>query len=400
MRLLRPGDVVYAPELDAPWLRWVIDVLLAGISSGSVMISVSVSAEPSERPTSSIAAYILGVTLGALLLVRRRWPGLVLVGSLVAVTVYNLTDFPSIAPVWPLIIPLCTMAAAGRLMFAAVVGLLAFASSSVWLAYQNVDLTLSLIDGIFRELLLVIGALFLGDSMHSRSRWSEEVRQRLEGEANQQLIDERLRIAQELHDVTAHTLAVVGIQMGVAHDLVARDLEAGRAALRTARDINNEAIAELQAAVHVLRNGQSKGQGKPSPELTPLPGVADIGTLVDRARVSPLKIDLVEEGDPAQVRPAAGLAIYRIVQESLTNVLKHANATLVEVELEYRGDGVAVTVRNNGTGATPPARGPSRPKGGHGLTGMQERATSLGGWLTAGPDTDGRYTVSGWIPAP
>lgn len=394
MRLLRPGDVVHAPQLDTPWLRWVIDVLLAGVSSGSVMISVSVSAEPSERPTSSIAAYILGVTLGALLLVRRRWPGLVLIGSLIAVTIYNMTDFPSIAPVWPLIVPLWTMAAAGRLMFAAIVGLLAFASSSVWLAIQNVDLTLSLIDGIFRELLLVIGALILGDSMHSRSRWSGEVHQRLEGEANRRLTDERLRIAQELHDVTAHTLAVVGIQIGVAHDLVARDLEAGRAALRTARDINNEAIAELQAAVHVLRNGQSRS----SPELAPLPGVSDIGTLIDRARMSPLEIDLIENGDPAQVRPAAGLAIYRIVQESLTNVMRHANATLVQVELEYRGDGVAVTVRNNGTGATP--RGPSKPKGGHGVAGMQERATSLGGRLTAGPGPGGQYTVNGWIPAP
>ncbi|MEW9547171.1 sensor histidine kinase [Nonomuraea sp. NPDC050783] len=395
MRLLRPGDAVHAQQqLDTAWLRWLIDVLLAGLSSVSVMISVSVSAEPSERPASSIAAYILGVILGGLLLLRRRWPGAVLLGSFVAVSIYNLTDFPSIAPVWPLIIPLCTMAAAGRLLFATVVALLALASSSVWLTYQNVTLTLSLIDGIFREVLLVIGALVLGDSLHSRSRWSGEVRRRLQREADQRLTDERLRIAHELHDVTAHTLAVVGIQIGVAHDLVARDLEKGREALRTARDVNNEAIAELQAAVHVLRAGEEK-----PPELAPLPGVADIATLVERAGLPRLKIELVEEGDPARVRPAVGLAIYRIVQESLTNVLKHSNATSARVELEYRNDGVGVTVTDNGTSAAP-AREPATVKGGHGLAGMRERATSLGGRLTAGVGDDGHYTVTGWIPMP
>ncbi|RKN47861.1 sensor histidine kinase [Micromonospora endolithica] len=372
---------------------WLVDLLVAGAGGAAITVHTSVATEPTSH-SSSLAAYAFGVVLGGLLLVRRRWPTGVLVGSLLAVVVYNLTDLPSVSPTWPLLVPLYTVARTGRMLLAGLVGGSMLAVSVGWIAWTE-RRPLEALDGALREAVLLALVLALATATRNRERWARELRARLRVEQEQRdreldrrLISERLDIARELHDVTAHALAVVGIQAGLARELMHDDPEAAQEALDTARRVNVEAIGELQAAVRVLRTGdESTG-----PSLAPTPGVAQLPALVDRAVSSGLHVELVQTGAHRTVAPAVGLTLYRIVQESLTNVLRHAAATRATVELEHTGGNVRLRVTDDG-------RGPTATYGeGHGLAGMRERATSVGGTFAAGPGERGGFVVDAWLP--
>ncbi|KXK63800.1 hypothetical protein AWW66_01055 [Micromonospora rosaria] len=382
-----------APEQRRTRFTWLIDLLVAGAGGAAITVSTSVAAEPTSR-SSGLAAYVFGVILGSMLLFRRQWPAGVLVGSLLTVLVYNMTDFPSVSPIWPLLVPLYTVARAGQLLIASLVGSSMLLISISWIAWSE-HLPLEVLDGAIRESVLLALVLALAVALRNREMWARELRARMrmeqdqrERELGRRLIEERLAIARELHDVTAHALAVVGIQAGLARELMHDDPEAAQEALDTARRINTEAIGELQAAVRVLRGGDEPQR----PGLTPTPGAEQLYALIDRTIESGLRIELVESGPRRSVAPAVGLTLYRIVQESLTNVLKHSDATSATVEVEYSDEGVRVQVVDDG-------RGPVTPSGeGHGLTGMRERATSIGGSLSAGPGDHGGFVVEAWLP--
>ncbi|MGN9809188.1 histidine kinase [Micromonospora sp. BQ11] len=371
---------------------WWVDLLVAGVGGAAITVSTSVATEPTSR-SSSLAAYLFGVILGGMLLVRRRWPTGVLVGSLLTVVVYNLTDFPSVSPIWPLLVPLYTVARAGRMLVAALVGGSMLLISIAWIAWSE-RLPLDVLDGALRESVLLALVLALATANRNREMWTRELRTRLrmeqehrDREVGRRLIEERLGIARELHDVTAHALAVVAIQTGLARELLHDDPDAAQEALDAARRVNVEAIGELQAAVRVLRGGDEP----PQASLTPAPGVEQLPALVERTIDSGLAVELVETGVRRAVAPAAGLALYRIVQESLTNVLRHSDATSATVELHHCDQGVRVRVRDDG-------RGPTSGEG-HGIVGMRERATSIGGSLAAGPGEHGGFVVEAWLPA-
>ncbi|MEV1146166.1 sensor histidine kinase [Micromonospora sp. NPDC049799] len=373
---------------------WWVDLLVAGVGGAAITVSTSVATEPTSR-SSSLAAYVFGVLLGGMLVVRRRWPTGVLVGSLLTVVVYNLTDFPSVSPIWPLLVPLYTVARAGRMVVAALVGGSMLLISIGWIAWSDL-LPLDVLDGALRESVLLALVLALATANRNREMWTRELRVRLRMEQEQRdrelgrrLIEERLGIARELHDVTAHALAVVGIQAGLARELLHDDPDAAREALDAARRVNVEAIGELQAAVRVLRGGDEP----PHAGLTPAPGVEQLPALVERTVDSGLPVELVETGVRRAVAPAVGLTLYRIVQESLTNVLRHSDATCATVELDYSARGVRVRVGDDG-------RGPASASGeGHGIVGMRERATSIGGSLSVGPGEHGGFVVEAWLPA-
>ncbi len=212
-------------------------------------------------------------------------------------------------------------------------------------------------------------------------------------DADQQAVPadgERLRLARELHDTIASAIAVIAIQAGVAdHALECCQTEPERAreALRTIRAASLQALDELQATVTTLR-GKAGGRG-------PRPGVAQLDALTGMAGAAGLRVELAVVGAARPLPPAVDLAAYRIVQEALTNVLRHAGPATARVRLTYRERDLSVQVDDDGRGA-----GGRRPSGGggNGLLGMQERIAALGGRLEARPRPGGGFRVVATIP--
>jgi len=219
---------------------------------------------------------------------------------------------------------------------------------------------------------------------------------RLEIERDQQAqiatAAERARIAREMHDVVAHSLSVVISQADGGRYAAAADPAAAERALTTIADTGRSALADLRRILGVLRDGDG------AVALTPQPTQDDLRTLLTPLRQAGLEVSLEEFGTPQQVPAPTGLGIYRIVQESLTNVLKHAGpAATARVVVHWHPDHLELTITDTGTPGRTDAQ-PAPPPGGHGLVGLRERATMLGGDLVAGPRPDGGWLVRATIP--
>jgi signal transduction histidine kinase len=249
---------------------------------------------------------------------------------------------------------------------------------------------------------LVAGALwFIGDSVRERRRYlagraeQDAQRRRAEEERGRQAVrEERVRIARELHDVVAHSLSVVTVQAGVGRKVGSvRPAEALRA-LRAVELSGRGALEELRRILGLLRDDDERAS------LAPAPGLADLDELAESVRAAGIPVGLAVTADPAQLPPAAALTVYRIVQEALTNVVKHARRAEAWVRVRADQGGVRVTVTDNGGGAAadPGAPGPV-PAARHGIVGMRERAVAFGGTLDAGPRPEGGFQVTAFLPA-
>jgi signal transduction histidine kinase len=196
------------------------------------------------------------------------------------------------------------------------------------------------------------------------------------------VVDERTRIARELHDIVAHSVSMIVVQAGAAAQVAEEDPMYARRTLETIRSTGANALAEMRRTVTMLRDGQV--------ELAPQPGVElGLPALVDAAREGGLDAMLAVEGDPRPLPAGLNLAAYRIVQEALSNVRRHASATRVSVRLRYATDAVCIEVTDDGVGA-----GELRP--GHGLIGMHERTSIYGGHLET--ETNDGFTVRAQLP--
>lgn len=205
------------------------------------------------------------------------------------------------------------------------------------------------------------------------------------------LVEERTRIARELHDVVAHSVSVMVVQAGAAEQVVGEDSEYVRTALRTIRTTGTGALSEMRRVVAMLRENDETG------ELAPQPGIASLAGLVEEARVGGLDVSLVVEGDSRPLPVGLDLAVYRIGQEALTNVRRHAGATSATVVLRYGENDVELEVRDDGAGVSSDAQ----IAGGHGLIGMRERAALYGGRLetVSGNAVSGNgFTVRAVLP--
>jgi signal transduction histidine kinase len=201
--------------------------------------------------------------------------------------------------------------------------------------------------------------------------------------------DERARIARELHDVVAHSLTVMVIQAGAARRLVDRDPERVVEVAATIKTMGREALDEMRRLVGVLREADER------PELAPQPTVAEIEALAERARAAGLEVELTVEGERRDLPPGVDLSAYRVVQEALTNTIKHANASSATVAVRYGEGELFVAVTDDGTGSGSEV---DMPSGGHGLTGMRERVSLYGGELEAGERDAGGYEVRARFP--
>jgi signal transduction histidine kinase len=237
----------------------------------------------------------------------------------------------------------------------------------------------------------------LGEFVGARRAYQAEVEQRLslleverDHQARMAVAAERARIARELHDVVAHAVSVIVVQADGAAYAVRSQPELAERAVQTISATGREALTELRRLLGVLRSEEAAG------ELTPQPGTQSLSELAERVRAVGLPVRLEIAGDVDDLPAGVGLGIYRIVQEALTNSLKHAGpGTKAVVRVERDGDEVSLDIRDDGRQAAHSLVGVS---GGNGLIGMRERALVFGGSLDAGPRPDGGWQVRARLP--
>jgi signal transduction histidine kinase len=256
--------------------------------------------------------------------------------------------------------------------------------------------------GLVAPTVLAAAAWVLGDSMRIRRAYLasvEERASRLERERDQQIqiaaSAERSRIARELHDIVAHSLSVMVAQADGATYAMERDPDRAHDAMRTVAETGREALTEMRRLLGVLRTSE------PTIDTTPQPSVEQVTELVDKVRDAGLSIELRLRGQPRTLPAGMGLAAYRIVQEALTNTLKHAGPRAhAQVTIEYRDEVMEVRVEDDGRADAVVPRQADDRRPGQGLLGMRERAAVYGGRIVARPGPDGGYRVDALLPIP
>lgn len=249
-------------------------------------------------------------------------------------------------------------------------------------------------DSLLLTLVVTLVAVLLAALVRTEQARLEALRQRaasLERErdaaAREATVGERLRIARDLHDLVGHGLSSMAVQSSSARMLLDRgEVEAARQRMTAVESTSRSAMREMRQLLDVLRDEQDTGR-------TPSPTALDVGDLVAAARRGGLEVTLTHDGPLEEVPAGVGLAAYRLVQESLTNVMKHAPGARVDVVLDARRHELLLEVRDRAAGDRPPVPA----AGGHGLTGMRERVTGLGGALDVGPTGDG-WRVAARLP--
>ncbi|MBF4574225.1 sensor histidine kinase [Herbiconiux sp. VKM Ac-1786] len=241
--------------------------------------------------------------------------------------------------------------------------------------------------------LALVLLVVVGESIRSRRARYDELRRRAAERRLGAAQAERVRIARELHDVLAHSLSQINVQAGVGLHLIDRDPEQGRAALANIKAASKTALDEVRSVLGVLRD-----EAAGAAPLVPEPGLAQLPALVDGVRdqgvAVALELRVPEGAEPAR---AVQLAAYRIVQESLTNVLRHSGGAAARVAVGVEGRMLVLTIDDDGSAPTTPPQGRGA-GGGRGLEGMRERAELLGGRFGAGPRTGGGFGVRAELP--
>jgi len=362
----------------------------ADAALAAVLLALAVSTLLSARTDAGAADVVLTVALLAPLALRRRWPVAVFAAVMITcgVELLIVDDF-LFANIGALIALYTLVAHAPRRLAAIGCGVALAGTVPFALRFDDV----ATVGTVFTWLVLALHvalAAALGDRMHARlaDREALELRARtLAAERDLAAATERGRIARELHDVVAHTLSVVIAQADGGRYAAAQDPEAATAALRTIAAAAREAQAEMRHALGALGD-------RPDAPMAPQPGVEDLDALVERMRDAGLTVEVAEDGPRRPLMPAAGLTVYRVAQEALTNVLKHAGrGACARLGLRWDDDRVTLVVRDDGTARTGAAQ-----HGGRGLAGMRERLEPRGGTLRAGPRPDGGFEVRAEIP--
>jgi signal transduction histidine kinase len=361
----------------------LVDGLLGYIVAMAVGVAVFTSS--TGRITESWPAYAFALGFGLLLLIRRRHPVLVLVLTSLAICVYYALQYPPIGLALPIAVALFSVAEAGRLRVGIIVstGLLTL---SLYFQIAGGQDPRQLLGYQLPPVIALMGAsLALGDGVRSRRLLRESQRERerqalleLERRAAEQRNEERLRLARDLHDALGHNVAMISMQSAVAAEALPERVSDAQRAVAEIRGISVATMSELRSTVRWLRSLES---------VVELPaGMEDLSALAEQARSNGLDVRIVESGDQRYVPDALGRVSYRIVQEALTNVIRHANAATVTVTLDRGPDALSITVRDDGQGAAEVVEG-------NGVRGMRERVTELGGQLDVTSTGRGAGTV-------
>src|SRR6516225_7606807 len=333
---------------------------------------------PVPHPT---AALLLVAVACLVLAWRRRWPVAVLAISVAAVTAYTLLGYVNGAA---LVAPIIALYA----VVTRVSALRAVAAGAARNPFGYISA-----GGYYLIPLMGVAVVFGGIAVVNRRAYAASIQERAEQDARRRIDEERLRIARELHDVVAHTMATINVQAGVAAHVLPTKPEAAADALQAIKTASKEGLRELRAILNVLR------QADDADPVQPAPGLAQLDALVEGARRAGLPITLTVTGPPFPLPAAVDLAAYRIVQESLTNVIRHAGPAAAAVSLSYHPDEIDIDVTDTGHGPkASPGPGAAGGTAGHGQAGMRERAATVGGTVQTGPRPRGGYQVTARLP--
>ena len=343
--------------------------------------------QPDRRSIDALA--VLLVVAGPLALAwRDRWPLVAVAISLGSVDVYIGLGYPYGPIFLSVVVALYAAVQTGRRR---ATWLLAAAGYAGYAVASFVDPRADPDQGIVHLALVagwLVGVLAVSELVRiSRANAAERARVQQEDDERRRNA-QRLALAQDLHDVLAHDISLINVQAGVALHLLDEHPEQARPALATIKETSRDALHELRAALDVLRRGED------APRV-PAPTLADLDALVGAVGAGGLDVQLDRDPLPAGLPAEVQLAAFRIVQESLTNVSRHARATRAAVRLRDDSGTLTVEVEDDGTGPSSTGREASA---GMGLAGMRERAEALGGTLTAGPGPGGGFRIVAVLP--
>lgn len=369
---------------------WVRDLLL-GVAV-ALVVALVISADQGGRQPADALAYLCATAFGALMLLRRRFPVVVLVATMLLLFLYYTLQYPAIGLAVPVAAALYSAAERRRVPAAVIVSLLLVAVST-YFRLRGGEAPASLGYELASSVALLAASIALGDGARARRdlRAEQAERARLLAQehayrAEQRVQAERLRIARELHDVLGHSITVIALHADVAREALGRSDDAARQALGQIRATSSETMRELRSTVKLLR---SPGEGRP--ELPP-GSLARLETLVARARAGGLRVELQRAGGGGELPPGVDGAAFRIIQEAVTNVLRHADASELRIALVHDERALRLEVADDGRAA------PGAVRRGAGIAGMAERARALGGTLTAGPRPAGGFVVRASLP--
>jgi signal transduction histidine kinase len=366
--------------------------------AGAGLIAVAAWGSPRLVGSEAIAGpswllALLPLLLGAPLVLRRRAPLLMWLATWAGIALLTLLAHNSVrALAFMFVLFAAAYSLGAHATFRRAVAGLVLAAPVVAVLGHKDELALAFAQGRGAGPGVVLASVQLlafwlaGVFVHARRRAAALAArsEALQRQAEQAAAAERARIARELHDIVAHHLSVVVLQAAGAR-------ASGKPAGPVLERIENsarQALDETSCLLNVLRDPDEEAG------LTPQPGPGELDALAARARAAGLPVNLVVDGDLAAIPAVAGVSVYRIVQEALTNVLKHAGLARAEVTIGYAEDTVTIEVTDTGTGQ--PGHGPAG--GGHGLAGMRERAAVFGGELAAGPRPGGGFAVRARLP--
>ena len=392
------GQVTLRPPLTTrlrPW-HWV------AIDGAVAVLLAVVFLVGSTRPAYGVplwVAYLLALISTLPVAVRRLWPlpvlGVVLAGSVAAMAIGTGKD-PYVAVAY--VLYLVALRYPRRTAAAVLAGVLVLtaAGTAAGGAALGHDEASTVAARFVGSAVVIIAAWMIGVAVREQRAYTAGLREQAERRVQAQLAEgrraateERLRIARELHDVVAHSLSLIAVQAGVGSYVAgARPEEAARA-LASIETTSREALREMRWLLGVLRDDSA------GTDLAPAHGLADVGQLVAGTAEAGVRVQLEIRGTQRPVPPGVGLAAYRIIQEALTNVVKHAQTTASRVLVTYTDDALCLEITDDGRGARADAVAAS---GGHGIAGKRERASLFGGELHAGPLPGRGFRVGARLP--
>ncbi|GAA4226956.1 sensor histidine kinase [Actinomadura meridiana] len=332
---------------------------------------------------------------------RRRAPMTVLMFVIVGELVLAVLEYPpGVSDIAAFLLAVYGVAAHRGLAHSALGGLVAFAYFVTYLVLLPVS---SSPVTMVSDAALVVGVWALGRNLRLRRAYFAELEdraarlERARGtDARAARIEERSRIARELHDVVAHHVSVMTVQAGAARRIIDRDPGSAREAMSTIEEVGRTALSEMRRIVGVLRTDRDPERA--GRELAPQPGLGDLGELLDHVRETGLSVQLWIEGEARPPSPGVDVAAFRLIQEALTNTLKHAGPQARAWVRLYYGDGdLTVEIEDDGRG-TATFMGDDADNAGHGLVGMYERVALYGGELKIGPRVGGGFGVRARFP--
>ncbi|MGQ5695544.1 sensor histidine kinase [Rhodococcus erythropolis] len=381
------------------WGRWcaehprTIDLALTILVLLATWTAHRIALDGNDTREVTVVGVLVTAIAAATIVFRRRYPFSALaVAVLLGVLMIALSAPPNAGTGSAAMVCLYYVASTSdrrRTFFAAVSTVSSLMLVTIFLGVGNNLLQEAL--GLLAWLLM---ASFAGAEVRSRRAYLESVEARAvqaermrEDEARHRVVEERMRIARDLHDVVAHHIALVNLQVGVASHLIGKDPEKATTALRGVEETSKAALDEIRATVGVLRDPQDGDRS-----MKPAPGLSDLPALVDQFVSAGMEIEVRAVGSLRPLGPAVDLTAYRIIQEALVNASKHALPGAVSVSLSYEAEVLVLSVENSGTAV------PSTSPPGYGLLGMKERAQAMGGEVSAGFRADGGFRVDAQLP--